>query len=138
MRKVLSVILDVIAGFFFYMVILTGFVKEPSTAAKWRIMLVFAVPAVVALFGGLALLRFHNWKRTSGIVLLSASGFTAFLIFTIACLFMTEEFRKMMQPDTLNGFGDFLTGGAVMVCLAGLGWLFLKTNGRSAQSESSK
>ena len=135
-RKVLSIILNIIAGFFFYGLSLLGFTNEPLTGVKWGIMIGFSVMAVVALCGALALTRFRNWRRDTGIVLLSASGFTVFLIFTFICLLMTEEFRKMMRPDTLAFFSDYLTGGAIIVGFAGLGCVLLKTNKGSAEQRA--
>jgi len=128
MRKVFSIVLNIIAGFFFYVVSLSGFKNETAAGAKWGIMICFTVLAVLALCAGLALKRFRNWKRDVGIVLLCASGFTAFSIFTFACLLMTEDFRKMIQPNTLAFFGNYFTGGAVIIVFAGLGWLLLKAN----------
>jgi len=133
MRKVSSVILKVVAGYFFCLVILSGFVSEPLTGGKLGIMIVFSVPAVAALCGGLGLTGFRNWKRDAGIVFLCASGFTTFGILTVVCLLMTEETRKMMQPITLTFFSDYLTGGAVIVGLTVLGWIFVKTNKGSAE-----
>jgi cytosine/uracil/thiamine/allantoin permease len=132
-RKVSSITLKVIAGFFVYMVSLLAFVSEPPTGVKLGILIGFSAPAVVALCGGLALTRFRNWKRDTGIVLLSASGFAAFLIFTFVCLLMTEEFRRMMRPDTLTFFSDYLTGGAVIIGLAVLGWILMKANKEKAE-----
>jgi len=127
MRKASSVILKVISGFFFYMVSLLAFISTLPTGGKLGILFGFSIPAVLALIGGLALSRFHNWKRDTGIVLLSASGFTAFLIFSLACMLMSEEFRIMMKPDTLTFFSDYWTGGGLIVGLAGLGWALVKT-----------
>jgi hypothetical protein len=132
MRKVPSIILRAIAGFFFYMVSLLAFASEPPTGVKVGILLGFSVPAVAALVGGLALTGFRNWRRDTGVVLLCAAGFTAFLLFTFACLLMTEEFRKMLKPDTLRFFGDYLSGGAVTAGLAFLGWMLVRANNRSA------
>jgi len=128
MRKVSSIILKIIAGFFVYMVSLLAFVSEPSTGMKFGILIGFLVPAVVALCGGLALNHFRNWKRDTGIVLLSASGFTVFLIFTFVCFLLTDEFQRMMNPDTLVFFSDYLTGGGVVVGFAILGWVLVKAN----------
>jgi len=128
MRKVSSIILKIIAGFFVYMVSLLAFVSEPEPGMKFGILIGFSVPAVVALCGGLALTQFRNWKRDTGIVLLSASGFTAFLIFTFVCFLLTDEFRRMIRPDTLAFFSDYLTGGGVIVGFAILGWVFVKAN----------
>lgn len=134
MRKVSSVVLKVIAGFFFYMVSLLAFLSEPPIHAKLGMLIGFSVPAVAALVGGLALTRFRNWRRDTGIVLLCASGFTASVIFTFACLLMTQEFREMMRPDTLTFFSDYLTGGGVIVGLAVLGSALVKANKRRAES----
>ncbi len=134
MLKVSSIILKVVAGFFFYMVCVLAFVSEPPKVLKLGILIGFSIPALIALGGGLALTRFRNWRRDTGIILLCASGFTAFLIFTFACLLMTDEFRKMMRPDTMTFFNDYLTGGVVIVCLAVLGWILVKSNkGRAEQ-----
>ncbi len=126
MRKVLSVVLEVVAGFFFYMVDVLGFIHAPSPGVKWGLMAGFTVPALLALCGGLALTRFREWKRDSGIVLLSSSGFTVLLVFMCACLLMTEDFRRMLKPDTLVFFSDYFTGGAVVLGFAGLGLLALR------------
>lgn len=133
MRKVSGVVLYVIAGFFFYGVSLFGFVNAPTPGAKWGIMAVFAVVAILALVGGLAVERFRNWRKNAGIVLLCASGFTAFVIFTFACLFLTEEFRQLMQPDALAFFSDYVTGIVVVVAFAGAGWLLLRASANSAE-----
>jgi hypothetical protein len=128
MRKVAGVVLYIIAGYFFCMVNLLGFVNEPTIGKKWEIMITFAVPAFLALGCGLALGKFRNWKMEIGIVLLCASGLMACLAFTLACLLLTEDFRKLMGPDALIFFSDHFTGIAVMVVYAGLGWFLLKTN----------
>ena len=135
-RNALSIILNVIAGFFFYMVSLLGFISESSVNAKWVVMLGFTIPGVLALCAGLAVMRFRNWRRNTGIVLLSAAGFTTFLIFMFAILLMTEEFRVMMQPDTLTFFGDYFTGGFVIAGLAIVGLLLLMTNNGGAEQNA--
>lgn len=127
-RQVSSIVLNAIAGFFFYIVAILGFINVPSYGVKWAIMAGFMVPALLALCAGLALKRFCNWRKTSGIVLISSSAFTAFGVFTFACLLMEEDFRKMMKPDTLTIFSDYLTGATVIIAFAGLGWMLLKTN----------
>jgi hypothetical protein len=134
MRKVSSIILRVIAGFFFYMVSSLAFISELSHGMKLGIMLGFSVPALAALAGGLALTRFRNWRRDTGVVLLWTSGFTAFLVLTVACMLTTEEFRKMMRPDTMTFFSDYLTGGAVIAGLAVFGWILVKADKRRAEN----
>ncbi|WP_437653542.1 hypothetical protein [Sorangium sp. So ce1182] len=126
MRKVFSVALSVVAGFFFCTVSLLGFIPTQSPGMKWGVMVGLTVPAILALCCGLALERFHGWKRDTGTVLLCSSGFAAFIVLTVACMLMTEDFRKMMQINTLELFSDHFTGGATIVGFAGLGWLLLK------------
>ncbi len=128
MRNVFSIIFNAIAGFFFYMVSLLGFVNGPPIRIKWGIVLVSTIPAVLALYCGLALKSFQNWKRNVGIVLLCASGFTAFAVLTFVCLLTTEEFRIMMKPGTLTLFSDYFSGGAVVVGLAMLGLLLIRAD----------
>jgi hypothetical protein len=125
MRKVFSIICYVIAGFFFYMVCVMAFANAPSLGVKLGTLLGVSIPAVVAHLVGLALSRFRNWRRDTGIVLLSAAGVSAFLVFTFVCMLMTEEFRKMMNPKTLTFFSDYLTGGGLTLGLLVVGWLFV-------------
>jgi hypothetical protein len=125
-RKVLSVGLSIVAGFFFYMVCLLSFITRASLDAKWLAIGVFTVPAVLALAAGLAVARFESWTRVVGVVLLSAAGFTAFLIFTLACLMMSEEIRKVfLSPNSFSFFDDYITGAAVIIVLAVAGALLL-------------
>lgn len=128
MRKVSSVILKAIAGFFFYLVCLLGFIHGPETIEKAVILLVFLVPAIAALCGGLGLSGFSRWKKDTGIVLLCAAGFTAFLVFTIACYFMTPQFRQMMPPCKLAFFSSYITGGTMIFGFAALGGILVKAD----------
>ena len=66
-------------------------------------------------------------------MLLSASGTTAFVILTLVCMLMTEEFRAMIKPDALTLFSDYLTGGGTIVGLAVLGWILLMANRERAE-----
>ncbi len=129
MRSVLSVTCNVIAGFFIYMVELLGFVKLPAPGTpliKLAILGGFTIPALLALGAGLALNRFLHWKRSVGIVLLSATGFTGFMIFSFACMLMTSEFRAMMKPETREFFTAYFEGGGLIAAFGGLGiFLFI-------------
>lgn len=133
MRKGFSTIFKVIAGFFFYMISLLAFDNEHPTGQKLGMLLGLTAPALIAMTIGIALSHFRNWRRDVGIVLLSAVGFTAFVIFTFACLLINGEFRKMIRPDTVTFFSDYLTGGVVIVGLAILGWMLTKTNKKVAE-----
>jgi hypothetical protein len=139
-RKVLSVGLYIIAGFFFYMVCVLAFIDgaavtnggalgaDDAAFAKWFPIIIFTVPAILTLVVGLAIMGFQDWRRDAGIVLLSAAGFTTLLVFMFATMLMKEESRKMMPPDMLKFFGDYITGAAVIVVLALAGGLLVITS----------
>ena len=134
MRSLFSVLLNIVAGFFFYMVSLLSFINEPAMASgKWWIALGFSIPALIALCGGLALNGFRHWQRSTGIVLLLSCGVTAFIVFTFACLLTSSEFRLMVKPETVNFFSDYVSGGFVILCIGALGFLMLKVNNATAE-----
>src|SRR5262249_19175852 len=136
-RKVLSIVLYVVAGFFLYIVSLVAFIDGAAlgvdgagSGAKWLPVVIFTVPAILALGAGLAIARFQDWMRDTGIVLLCAAGFTTFLILTFASLLMNEDYRRMMPPEALTVFGDYITGSAVIAALAVAGVLLVLTGRR--------
>lgn len=136
MRKVFSIIVYVIAGLCLAEVACLGFINIQAKAIKWSIMLVFLVVAAIALGGGLVLDRFHNWRRTTGIVLLSTSACVVFVVFTFACLMMTKEYRQMINLDTFAVLSDYVTGGAVIAGFTILGWVFLRTKKDCAEQDA--
>src|SRR5262249_27021679 len=98
-RRVLSVVFYVVAGFLFYMVSLLAFIDGAAVGAngaalgandaafaKWLPIITFTVPALITLVAGLAIMGFRDWRRDAGIVLLSAAGFTTFLVSTFATM----------------------------------------------------
>jgi hypothetical protein len=143
-RRVLSVAFYIVAGFLFYTVSVLAFIDGAVLAAgtagfdasdvsfaKWLPIIIFTVPALITLLIGLAIMGFRDWRRDAGIVLLSAAGFTTFLVFTVATMLMNEQYRKMMppdMPDIMRFFGDYITGAAVIVGLALGGALLLLTS----------
>lgn len=133
-RNVISVILFVAAGLFFYVVGLLSFVSEPSAGVKLGVILGFSLPAIVALFIGLALRKFQRWKRDTGVVLLSATGLSSFIVVSFVFMVMTEEFREMMGPETVAFFRDYVTGGAVLVGMAFLGTILLWQGTRKSET----
>jgi glucan phosphoethanolaminetransferase (alkaline phosphatase superfamily) len=126
MSNPVSILFYVVAGFFFYTVNVLGFVSEAPRTTKWGIMLAFIVPAVGSLSIGLAINSFRNWKRDVGIVLLSTAGLMSFLVFSFVCFLKSEEFKKMMKPDTLAFFNDYVTGALCLSISAIVGLLLLK------------
>ena len=143
-RRVLSVVFYIVAGLLFYTISVVAFIDgaamSASTAAmngsdtsfpKWLPMISVAVPAIFILVVGLAIMGFRDWRRDAGIVLLSASGFTAFAVVSFASMLMNEDYRKMMppdMPDIMKFFGDYITGAAVIIGMALAGVLLVITN----------
>lgn len=121
MRKALGIVFYALAGFFVYAVCLLSFMNEEHTMVKWLIIAVFSLPAVAFLFIGLSLNRYLKWRRDVGVVLLCGTGAAAFAILVLGCLLMTDEFRKMMKPDTLRVFNAYVTGSIFTLILVGLG-----------------
>ena len=109
-----------------------NFVNLP-TALKWEAMAGFTLPALVFLCIGLAVHRFQRWRRDIGVVLVSGAGFTCFLVFTFACVLMTDEFKQMMQPDTLSFFNAYPSGFIFILSVAALGMFLLKTEKTTAE-----
>jgi len=126
MRKVAGILFHIIGGFFVYMVCLLAFINQPPLA-KWGMVAGFSLPALFFLCLGLAMNRFQRWRRDVGVVLLSGSGLTFFIVFTFACLLMTEEFKQMMQPDSLDFFSAYASGALFMLGVAASGVILLKT-----------
>jgi hypothetical protein len=142
-RRVLSVGFYIVAGFLFYTVSVLAFIDGAAVAsnsaafsaddaamAKWLPIIIFAVPALIILVVGLAIMGFRDWRRDAGIVFLSVAGFTTLGIFMFATTFMNEEYRKLMppdMPDVMRIFGDYITGAAVIVVLALAGGLLVIT-----------
>lgn len=130
MRKAISIILNVLAGFFFYGAILLGFIE--ANAFKWGIIGFFLLIAAIPLVISMALMRFRQWKKAAGIVFMSASGFTAFLIFSFASIYLSEESRKLMPPDIWAKFSDYPAGFGLMLAFAVIGFLLFKSDTGSA------
>ena len=133
-----GIVLHVLGGYLLWMVNLLGFVSVPAPNAKWVFIAAVAVLAVVPVGGGLALRGFQNWRRDVGIVLLCVSGFTAFAAFSVFCMLLSEEVRTLVRPDTIAFMSDYVTGGAVTLVFAGLGWMLLSARGSSVESPRSR
>jgi hypothetical protein len=132
MRKFIGIIFYVVAGFFIYMVCLLSFINKQNVE-KWGIVAGFTLLALLSLSIGLAMNRFQNWKRHVGIILLSGTGITCFIILTFAFLLMSDEFKSMMEPDTIEYFNAYISGGIFTFIIGALGILFLKTRKKEAE-----
>ncbi len=132
MRKALGIVFYVLAGFFVYTVCLLSFLNDEHAMAKWMMVAVFSLPAVAFLFIGLSLNRYLKWKRDVGAVLLWGTGFTVSVIFMFICFLTSEDFRKMIKPETLHIFNSYATGSMFTLSLVGLAIMLLKHGTKSA------
>ncbi len=135
MRKVGGIIFMTLAGFVFSMVTLFAFFGGLSPLGKLFIMLMFAVAAAVPHGIGVALADPKQWKRYTGIVLLSVAGYTALAALIFACMYFSEEVRKLFPPDSTIIFGSIPTGLTVLAASAALGWMLLQSDRAGAGLE---
>lgn len=133
MLRIFSIILEVIAGFFLFIVTLLAFMSGMPAGWKFMSLGLFLLPAVVVMAIGLALMRFRCWKRDTGVVLLTVTGCTLFIVFTMACMMMSEEFRKLLVDGGSDPFGSYAVGTAVNAALAALGWYLVKQEAGKAE-----
>lgn len=135
MRKVLSVLCHIVAGFLFNVVSMLAFINALPATAKFLMLAGFSLLALAALAIGLAVTGLRDWKRDAGIVLLATSAWSVFMVVTMACLLMSEDFTKLVPGSASAPMDDYLTGGLFIVVLAAVGWLLFK-RGEPARESS--
>ena len=144
LRKVISIICYIVAGVFVYMVSLLAFVNlsflpsgnKPPLWFKYAIVGGFCIPGVVALVIGLAVSRFRCWKRDVGIVFVSGAGTTAFIAFSMACLLLSPEFKKLFPHNVLTFFSDLVTGLSCILLFSAAGIGLIKSSRREAANHT--
>jgi len=121
-RNVFGIILLVISGFNFYTLALLSFINKPLWPIKTVVLSVFAIPAIGFLLVGVWCHGFAKFRRDFGIVLLSAAGITAMVIFSYASMLATPDYAKLLPPETRQMFSAVWTGGiwVVLYLLVGL------------------
>lgn len=139
MKKVVSILLRVLAGFFFYMVALLAFFSAPDidSQGKFAITVIYLVPAILLLIVALALKGFLQWKRDSGIVLLASSAFSVFIVGMMYLMSMSEAVREIDKQQAFTYFQDFLTGGMINLSFVLLGVILLLIEPKRVSSPSS-
>ena len=141
-RKILSIVFYVIAGFFLYGANGLAFVNvaairtatPPPAWMKLFLIGIFAIPGLISLLIGLALTRFQQWKRDVGIVLVSAGSVTAFAAVTMVCMFISPESKRYYPPDSPDMsqlFGDLTVGIVCIVTTIVAGVLLIIISRRS-------
>ncbi|MDD2708275.1 MAG: hypothetical protein PHV34_09720 [Verrucomicrobiae bacterium] len=128
-RKIISIVLFVVAGFFVYAMGLLAFVNldsplftnRPPVWLKFAMVSFFFIPAVAALLLGLAVNRFQNWRRDIGIVLVSGAGMVVFVILSLMCLLLSPEAGRVFPGGGWDLFNSYLFGIGWLAALAGTG-----------------
>ena len=120
-RKIISIICYVIAGFFLYAVCLLGFINQPSYFTKIAVMGSFSVCSLITLAIGLAFRRFLTWKRDVGIVLLTVAGSAALSVFSIFCVSLSAEFKEFFPNIKFDFSIDYITGLTCIITFAFIG-----------------
>ena len=118
-RKIISVVCYIIAGFFLYTVCLLSFIIQPPYFMKIAIMGGFS--SLIALAIGLAFRRFLTWKRDAGIVFLTVAGLTALTAFSMFCLLSSPEFKEFFPQNKIDFFNDYITGLSCIILFAFIG-----------------
>lgn len=136
LRKVLSIIFYVIAGFFAFGILMANFIKISPDALqmKFLIMGFYIILVSLLLLFGLAISRFDNWKRTVGIFLLSVLGFSLLFLVIQVSIYFTPELRQIYDNEGIyfdQNF-DYLSTAVYLGVLAVLALVFLRMNKKSA------
>src|ERR1017187_1686611 len=93
-------------------------------------MLSFSAAAVIALFCGFAFSPIKKKVRDTGIVLLASAGATMFVLLTFICVYASEDFRKMMKPETIAMFRDYTSGFSFIAGIILIGVVAVRTGTR--------
>ncbi|MFC1825617.1 hypothetical protein ACFL9T_23135 [Thermodesulfobacteriota bacterium] len=133
LRKAFSIFCYTISGFFLYIVSLLAFIKEEPIITKYAMMGGFFLPALVALGIGLAFVRFKNWKRDSGIIFMSVSGFMTFIILVMFCVLSSPQLKPYFPDDKMDFFSNYRSGLSFVLITATIG-LLLIWNWKKSQS----
>ena len=121
-----SIFWYIVSGFLFYGVSILAFINDPAFATgKWVLMGIFMAPALVALFIGLALQKFRQWKKDIGIVLLSACGSGASVALMGVCFFLTPEMKEFYPNNKLYFFSNVGMGISFIALLGVIGFVLL-------------
>ncbi len=141
MRKVISIILYVISGFFFYTVCLIAFLNNLPILIKYAVMGVLCIPAVIALGIGLVSGCFGNWKRDIGIVITSAAGFALLVALTMACIFLSPEFEEFFhynKADLIGLYSDYVSGFGSIAILGTTGIFLIWSSRKNVKRDVSQ
>jgi uncharacterized membrane protein len=130
--RIISIIFYIVAGFFIFIVCFIGFGNLQPYHSKLAAMGILLVPAIIALSVGFIVRGLKAWRREGGITLLAAASFTAFMVFSLFCVYLSPEFNKYYPDAKTDIFNDYITGTVLIVLFAMIGILLIKWDKRIA------
>jgi hypothetical protein len=92
-----------------------GLVNQPPWHIKAVIIAVFSIPAVIFLLLGAFFRGFSHTRRDTGIVLLSASAFSALAMLSFFCVWAFSRHGEAFFCRHISFFSDTVSG---IVCLS--------------------
>jgi hypothetical protein len=114
-----------------------GFFNPTRFESKRTIILILVVPVILILWGGSALDTSRDKRKHTGLVLLLASGFTAFNVFSVACMQFEEEFQSLMKFNIFMLFNDYIVGIPLVMGFFIVGLLLINSDKDPAVAKNS-
>lgn len=127
-RKIISIIIYVFAGFFFFSVDSVLFIDNKQHIPcyfKLGIAGFFFVLGLILFFIGILFSGLKNWRRDLGVLFITVTAIELFTIMTFICIYLTPELQAMMpknvylysQSSLLQRISYIIFTGAVGVLL---------------------
>ena len=136
MRKIVSIVLKVVAGLSLYAVMAAGFAEAASLAMKLGLLAIFSIPALIALPVDMSLTRFRQWKWDLGIVSLVSSAFTIFCVGLITFAVLTRpEVQTKFKFDTPEKEMQLIMGITLMLLFSVLGGVLVMMHWSEGKGE---
>ncbi|WP_018247527.1 hypothetical protein [Orenia marismortui] len=130
LRKIFGIAFYIMAGFFLYSVELLAFLNEPMYPIKLILLGVLGVLTVVFTVIAILIYRSGKWRKNLGILLVSASGFCVFVIFSFFCFLLTPEFRESIPDGQLTLFSNYGSGFLFVGVIILVGVMLIKIDNK--------
>ena len=119
-RRLFSILLYVIAGLFLTTEAMVAFVQAQPDTSKLE-MLAFMAPFFLVPLALGALASPGARLREIGIVLIAATGWSLLTILSFIYVATKPDTRDLLPADTIELFGDHLTGALYLAAMAAIG-----------------
>jgi cation transport ATPase len=126
-RKIISIAIYIISGFFLLIGAVTAFIKIPDypIIPVWLFLAYFIIGFILLIIA-IAISEFKNWKHDTGILLITLAILDLFTIFTMVCFDMTPGMRAIMPKSPITIEYNYYFGGSYLVILGLVGILLTK------------